>query len=208
MRDHPGQSPRSTTLGFDPPPTATDATVTEYFAHDARAWLDRHVNLETGVGVPASSRRRDRTDAGTHRRVARVPRVAAARVSRRAPHRHERQDVDRAHGDASCSARSASRSVRTRARTSNGSTSASRTRASRSPTTSSTSSLRTVAVVGGRTRPPSVVLRGADRGGVLVVRGPRGRRRRRRGRTRRHVGRDQLARDPRGGDHERRDRPR
>jgi dihydrofolate synthase/folylpolyglutamate synthase len=42
--------------------------VTEDLVHDARAWLERHINLETGVGVPASSRRataptRERIDA-------------------------------------------------------------------------------------------------------------------------------------------------
>jgi len=42
--------------------------VTEYVDQDVRAWLERHVNLETGVGVPASSRRataptRERIDA-------------------------------------------------------------------------------------------------------------------------------------------------
>ena len=65
MRDHPGQSPRIETLL---PPNATDATVNQDFAHEARAWLDRHVNLETGVGVPASTTRataptRERIDA-------------------------------------------------------------------------------------------------------------------------------------------------
>ena len=113
-----------------------------------------------------------------------------------------------ADGDASCSARSASRSVRTRARIWNASTNASRIRGYPSPTTSSTSLLRTVAIVEDALDLASVVLRGAHRGRVLVVRGPRGRRRRRRGRTRRHVGRDELARHPRRRDHQRRGRPR
>ena len=66
VRDHPGQSPRSTTSASDPPPTATDATMTEDLDQDVRAWLERHVNLETGVGVPASSRR---ATAPTHERI-------------------------------------------------------------------------------------------------------------------------------------------
>ena len=67
---------------------------------DTREWLDSHVNLETGVGVPASTpraprRRLERIDA-----LLRVSRLARARVPGGAHHRDERQDEHRAHDHA------------------------------------------------------------------------------------------------------------
>ena len=89
------------------------------------AWLDAHVNLETGVGVPAPRAERGAPDARADRHAAAVPRLAAARVPGGAPHRHERQDHDDAHDHRAARTRSGSRSARTRARTSSASTSAS-----------------------------------------------------------------------------------
>ena len=63
----------------------------------ALAWLDAHVNLETGVGVPAGADRREhRADARPHpgarraARVARSSRIPAVHLTG-----HERQDVGR-----------------------------------------------------------------------------------------------------------------
>ena len=82
------------------PPNATDATVNQDFAHEARAWLDRHVNLETGVGVPAST---TRATAPTRERIdALLAYLGSPQLEypRRASHRDERQDVDGTHGHA------------------------------------------------------------------------------------------------------------
>ena len=74
--------------------SATDATVNQDFAHDARAWLDGHVNLETGVGIPASARpptapTRERIDAllaySARRSSSTPPSTSPARTARRRP---------------------------------------------------------------------------------------------------------------------------
>ena len=61
---------------------------------EALEWLGAHVNLETGIGVPAGvDRRKTRADAGPHPRAHRSARIAPAVVPRGASHGDERQDV-------------------------------------------------------------------------------------------------------------------
>ncbi len=123
---------------------------------EALAWLDAHVNLETGVGVPTDavgSREREgrtaeeRADARPHPLAVRAAGIARARVPVDPPHRHERQDVGRRGWSPRCSRPPASRPGRTRARTSAGSTSGSSTGASRSDDTVLAEILSRVATV-------------------------------------------------------------
>ena len=103
-------------------------------------WLDAHVNLETGVGVPAGV-----DGAATAPTLERIGRSSSSSARRSSSTRsihltgtNGKTSVDADDRRAARRAR-ASRSARTRARTSSGSTSGSPGTASRSPTTSSTS---------------------------------------------------------------------
>ena len=120
----------------------------------------RHFNLETGVGMPASSRRATAPLANVSMRCSSTW-VAAARVPGRASHGHQRQDDDRANHDALLGTVGLP-SVRTRARIST------RQRTHRVPGRAVADDelddlLRTVAVVEDALDLAPVVLRSADR---------------------------------------------
>ena len=165
------RSPRSITpldnVGFDP---ATDRDG----RNRDRIRRPRCTRLARAPRQPGDGRRRarvqppgDRADPRTHRCVARVPRVAPTRVSGGAPHRNEREDVDRAHGDG------VARHGRPRGRFVHEPASGTRQRTDRvSGDTYCRRRARRLAAHRrgrrGRTRTASVVLRGADRGRVLA----------------------------------------
>ena len=88
-------------------------------ARARRAWLDAHVNLETGVGVPARGGVRQAPPTLERDPSAHGPaRFARARVPGGPPHRDERQDVGDPHDRGAARGGRALGRARTRARTS------------------------------------------------------------------------------------------